>query len=64
VDALGDALLLVLPIVFANGIAKDLVYRDGEPHRSHAPRECRAHLAWADSFPAWIEEHRATLRDA
>lgn len=63
-DALGDALLVVLPILFANGVAEDLVFVDRDPHPVHPPRECRAHLAWAETFPAWIETYRATLRDA
>ncbi len=63
-DLLGDALLVVLPILFANGVAEDLVFVDRDPHPVHPPRECRAHLVWAETFPAWIEAHRATLRDA
>lgn len=63
-DVLGDALLVVLPILFANGVAEDLVFVAREPHPVHPPRECRAHLAWAETFPTWIEAHRATLRDA
>jgi homoserine kinase type II len=63
-DVLGDALLVVLPILFANGVAEDLVFIDRDPHPIHPPRECRAHLEWAETFPAWIEAHRALLRDA
>lgn len=62
-DLLGDALLLVLPILFANGVAEGLVFGDREPHVVHPPRECRVHLEWAETFPTWIEAHRATLRD-
>lgn len=58
-DLLGDALLLILPTIFANGIVEDLI-----AHSVYSPRECRAHLEWAETFPAWIETHRATLRDA
>lgn len=63
-DVLGDALLVVVPILFANGVAEDLVFVDREPHPVHLPRECRAHLAWAETFPAWIEAHRAALGNA
>ncbi|HLZ20525.1 MAG TPA: phosphotransferase [Ktedonobacterales bacterium] len=63
-DLLGDALLLMLPIVFANGVAEDIVLGDGETRLIHPPREWRAHLAWAETFPTWIEAHRATLGDA
>ncbi len=63
-DVLGDALLLVLPILFANGVAEDLVFVDRKPQPVHPPRECRAHLAWAETFPTWIEAHRGALRDA
>lgn len=63
-EALGDALLLVFPIVFANGIADDLIYADGGSRRPHPLRECRAHLAWAESFPLWVAQHRASLQDA
>lgn len=63
-DLLGDALLLALPIVFANGVAEDLVFfGEGERH-THPPRECGPHIAWAESFPEWVEAHRDILRDA
>lgn len=63
-DVLGDALLLVLPIVFANGVAEDLVFFGEHAHPAHAARECGPHIAWAESFPAWIEAHRDALRTA
>ncbi len=63
-DLLGDALLVVLPILFAKGVAQDLIFMDHEPRHFHPPRECQAHLAWVETFPSWVEEHRATLRDA
>ncbi len=63
-ELLGDALLLALPIVFANGVAEDLVFFGEREHLAHAPRECAPHIAWAESFPEWVEAHRATLRDA
>lgn len=63
-DMLGDALLLVLPIVFANGVAEDLVFFGAGEHHTHPPRECGPHIAWAESFPLWVEAHRDALRDA
>lgn len=62
-DLLDDALLLSLPIVFANGVAEELVFF-GEGEHLHSPRECARHIAWAESFPEWVTAHRATLRDA
>lgn len=62
-DLLGDALLVVLPILFAKGVAQDLIFLDQEPRYHHPPRECQAHLAWVETFPSWVEEQRTTLRD-
>lgn len=61
---LGAALLLVLPVVFANGIAEDLVFVEREAYSSHSRRESRTHLDWAETFPGWIETHGAALGDA
>lgn len=63
-DLIGDALLLVLPVIFANGIAEDLMFSVQNSRAVYGQRECREHLEWALTFPAWIETHRATLRDA
>jgi Ser/Thr protein kinase RdoA (MazF antagonist) len=63
-ELLGDALLVALPVIFANAAAEDIVVADGEAPVVHAPRECREHLEWAETFPAWVEENRAFLRDA
>lgn len=63
-DLIGDALLLVLPVIFANGIAEDLVFAAQNGHVFFGQRECREHLEWALTFPAWIDTHRAALRDA
>ncbi|HEX6796857.1 MAG TPA: phosphotransferase [Ktedonobacterales bacterium] len=63
-ELLGDALLLVLPIVFANGVAEDLVFFGEQERPNHPPRECGPHIAWAESFPDWIAAHRDALRDA
>ncbi len=63
-ELLCDALLLALPVIFANAVAQDLITVEGEAQVIHAPRECREHLEWAETFPAWIAENRALLRDA
>lgn len=63
-DSLADALLVVLPIVFANGVAEDIVFAHREPRPAHPSRECLMHIAWAETFPAWIAEHGAALHDA
>lgn len=63
-DLLGDALLLVLPVIFANGVAEDLVFLDGMSSPAHSQREGRKHLEWVESFPSWVEAHRSTLANA
>lgn len=64
VDLLGDALLLVLPIVFANGVAEDLVFFGQVERPAHPLRECGPHIVWAESFPEWVAAHRDALRAA
>ena len=63
-ELLGDALLLALPVIFANAVAEDLIAVAGEAQVIHTPHECREHLEWAETFPAWITENRELLRDA
>ena len=63
-EYLGDALLLTLPVIFANAVAQDLITVEGEAQNNHPPREYREQLAWAETFPAWIAENRAPLREA
>ena len=63
-ELLGDALLLVLPVIFVNGIADDLVSAEQNGRSIYSQRECRAHLEWAETFPAWVETHRTELRNA
>ena len=48
----------------AAAVAQDLITVEGEAQNNHPPRECREHLAWAETFPAWVEENRAPLREA
>ncbi|HEX6544153.1 MAG TPA: phosphotransferase [Ktedonobacterales bacterium] len=63
-DLLGDALLLVLPVIFSNGVAEDLVYPERMTGLGPSPRESRARVEWAETFPGWVEAHRSDLRDA
>jgi homoserine kinase type II len=63
-ELLGDALLLMLPVIFANGIAEDLLAAESTGRSIYSLRESRAHLEWAETFPAWVEAHREALRDA
>lgn len=63
-DALADALLVVMPIIFANGVAEDIVFAHREQRPAHPTRECLTHVAWAETFPEWIAEHGAALRAA
>jgi Ser/Thr protein kinase RdoA (MazF antagonist) len=60
---LADALTLAFPLVFANGIAEDLVFHDdfdGEPDEENA----LARLQWADAFWLWLDRYRDTLAQA
>lgn len=60
---LADALTLAFPLVFANGIAEDLVFHDdfdGEPDVEDA----LARLHWADTFWLWLDRYRDTLAQA
>lgn len=57
---LGDALTLAFPVVFANGIAEDLIFPDdfdGAPDEE----EALGRLHWADSFWLWLDRYRDTL---
>ena len=57
---LADALTLVFPVVFANGIAEDLIFADDF---EDAPDEedVLARLNWADSFWLWLDRTADTL---
>ncbi len=58
-----DALALVFPIAFANGVAEDLVFADDF---ADTPEEedALARLAWADRFWIWLDRYRPTLAEA
>jgi Ser/Thr protein kinase RdoA (MazF antagonist) len=58
-----DALALVFPIAFANGVAEDLVFADDfmdDPDEEDA----LARLAWADRFWLWLDRYRPALAEA
>jgi Ser/Thr protein kinase RdoA (MazF antagonist) len=60
---LADALTLAFPVVFANGVAEDLVFPEdfeGEPEE----QEALARLLWADTFWLWLDRYRETLKEA
>jgi Ser/Thr protein kinase RdoA (MazF antagonist) len=59
---LADAITLVFPIVFSNGIAEDLVFADdfaGEPDEEDG----LARLHWADTFWLWLDRFRDMLKE-
>jgi Ser/Thr protein kinase RdoA (MazF antagonist) len=57
---LADALTLAFPVVFANGVAEDLIFTEdyGEPPDE---QDALARLTWADSFWLWLDRYRGTL---
>ena len=60
---LGDALALAVPIVFANGVAEDLI----APDDYAAPpdeEDALARLQWAETFWLWLDRYRDTLAEA
>jgi Ser/Thr protein kinase RdoA (MazF antagonist) len=60
---LADAMALVFPIAFANGVAEDLVFAEDfadVPDQEDA----LARLAWADRFWLWLDRYRPTLAEA
>jgi Ser/Thr protein kinase RdoA (MazF antagonist) len=60
---LADALTLAFPVVFANGVAEDLVFPEdfeGAPEE----QEALDRLLWADTFWLWLDRYRETLGEA
>lgn len=57
---LADALTLAFPVVFANGVAEDLIFSNdyAEPPDEE---DALARLAWADSFWLWLDRYRESL---
>jgi Ser/Thr protein kinase RdoA (MazF antagonist) len=62
-ELLADALLLTLPIIFVNGVGDDLI-ANGSGHTAQPPREWGRRIAWAASFPEWLDAHRSELSDS
>lgn len=60
---MADALALVFPIVFVNGVAEDLIFPD-EFEGEADEEETLARLHWADTFWLWIDRYRDTLAQA
>ena len=57
---LGSALALAFPVVFANGVAEDLIFT-GDYAEPPDEEDALARLAWADSFWLWLDRYRDTL---
>lgn len=60
---LGDALALAFPVVFANGIAEDLIFPD-DFEGALNEEEALGRLNWADTFWLWVDRYRDTLAQA
>ncbi|HEX5158035.1 MAG TPA: phosphotransferase [Ktedonobacterales bacterium] len=60
---LADALALVFPIIFVNGIAEDLVFPDDFEH-SGEEEDALSRLHWADTFWLWLDRYRDTIAQA
>ncbi len=58
-----DAVALVFPIAFANGIAEDLVFADDFTDTPDE-EDALARLAWADRFWLWLDRYRPALAEA
>jgi Ser/Thr protein kinase RdoA (MazF antagonist) len=60
---LADALALVFPIIFVNGIAEDLVFPD-EFETEGDEEDALSRLHWADTFWLWLDRYRDTIAQA
>ena len=60
---LADALALVFPIVFVNGIAEDLIFSD-EFETDSDEEDALSRLHWADTFWLWLDRYRDTIAQA
>lgn len=58
-----DALALVFPIAFANGVAEDLVFAEDFTDTPDE-EDALARLAWADRFWIWLDRYRPALAEA
>lgn len=62
-QVLADALALVFPIVFVNGIAEDIIFPDDFEDIGDED-DVLARLQWADTFWLWLDRYRDTLAQA
>jgi Ser/Thr protein kinase RdoA (MazF antagonist) len=60
---LADALALVFPIIFVNGIAEDLIFPDDFEDVADE-EDALMRLHWADTFWLWLDRYRDTLAQA
>ncbi len=60
---LADAMALAFPIVFANGLAEDLIFPEDYEGTTYE-EEALARLHWADTFWLWLDRYRDTLAQA
>jgi Ser/Thr protein kinase RdoA (MazF antagonist) len=62
---LADALALVFPIVFVNGIAEDLIFPDDfEQNGAEDGEDVLSRLQWADTFWLWLDRYRDAIAQA
>lgn len=62
-ELLGDALALALPIVFANGVAEDLIFPQDFDETANED-DALERVSWADSFGTWLDRYHDTLGQA
>ncbi len=60
---LADALALVFPIIFVNGIAEDLIFPD-EFETGADEEDALSRLHWADTFWLWLDRYREAIAQA
>jgi Ser/Thr protein kinase RdoA (MazF antagonist) len=60
---MADALALVFPIVFVNGVAEDLIFPD-EFEGEGDEEEALTRLHWAETFWLWLDRYRDALAQA
>ncbi|HZC08282.1 MAG TPA: phosphotransferase [Ktedonobacterales bacterium] len=62
-ELLASALTLVFPVVFANGVAEDIVFAD-DYEGALDEDDALARLAWADRFWLWLDRYAGILAQA
>jgi Ser/Thr protein kinase RdoA (MazF antagonist) len=63
-ELLADALALVFPIAFVNGIAEDLIFPDEFEQSGDEEEDALSRLHWADTFWLWLDRYRETIAQA